>query len=95
MYDTAVLYGRKFGVVDARGIEKSFDEGFAKKFVVFVSYPPMGSAKEALEKMKDYCELELSNSPYKEAKKYKKAHEDVYLSPLDEFGERGTDRDVC
>ncbi len=95
MYDIAVLYGMKFGLVDARGIRKSFEDGFAKKFVVFTAYPPMGSAREALEEMKNYCELRLTSSPYKEAKKYKKEHKDVYFSQLDEFGERGTDRDVC
>ena len=94
MYEVAVLYGRKFGLVDARGIEKSFNEGFATRFIVFTSYPPMGSAKEMLEKM-DYCEIKLTNTPFKDAKEYRKNHKDAYFSQLDEFGERGIDKDVC
>ncbi|GEM_PF-1683938 len=92
MYNIAVLYGLKFGLVDARGIKKSYDGGFAKKFIVFTSYPPMGSAKETLAKM-PYCEVKITAHPLKDAKSYKREHKDVYFSQLDEFGERGMSRD--
>ncbi|WP_036224339.1 hypothetical protein [Mesoaciditoga lauensis] len=94
MYDVAILYGRKFGLVDARGIKKSFDDGFAKRYIVFTAFPPMGSAKDLLKEM-DYCEIKLTTNPLKDAKKCKKGLNDVYFSQLDEFGERGIDKDVC
>ncbi len=92
MYDTAVLYGLKFGLMDARGIKNSYDEGFAKKFVVFTSHPPMGSAEELLSKM-PYCEIKITTHPLRDAKAYRKKNKDVYFSELDEFGERGMSRD--
>ena len=94
MYDVAILYGLKFGLVDARSIKKSFEEGFAKRYIVFTPYPPTGSAKELLKEM-DFCELKLTTTPLKDAKKLKKELNDVYFSQLDEFGERGIDKDVC
>ncbi len=92
MYNVTILYGLKFGLMDARGIEKSYNDGFSKKFVVFTSYPPMGSAKETLEKM-PYCEIRITNRPSKDAKNYKKTCEDAFFSQLDGFGERGANRD--
>ena len=92
MYDIAVLYGLKFGLVDARGIRKSYNDGFAKKFIIFTSYPPMGSAKELLAEM-PYCKVKITQHPLKDAKNYKKEYKDVYFSQLDEFGERGINRD--
>ena len=92
MYNVAVLYGLKFGLMDARGIKKSYNDGFAKKFMVFISYPPIGSAKEILDEM-HYCEIRITTHPLKAAKAYKKNCKDAYLYPLDEFGERGVNRD--
>lgn len=92
MYNLVVLYGLKFGLMDARGIKESYDGGFAKKYVVFTSHPPMGSAKEILNEMA-YCEIRITAHPLKDAKNYKKSCEDAYIFPLDEFGERGVNRD--
>lgn len=92
MYNMAVLYGLKFGLIDARGIKKSYNDGFAEKFIVFTSHPPMGSAEKILAEM-PYCEVKITPRPLKDAKSYKKEHKDVYFSQLDEFGERGMNRD--
>ena len=92
MYNVAILYGIKFGLMDARGIKESHDNGFAKKFIIFISYPPIGSAKELLDEM-HYCEIRITSRPLKDAKIYKRDCEDACIYPLDEFGERGVNRD--
>ncbi len=92
MYDKIILYGLKFGLMDARGIKKSYDDGFARKFIVFTSHSPVGSAKKLLTEM-PYCEVKITSHPLKDAKSYKKEHKDAYLLQLDDFGERGINRD--
>ncbi|OOC38734.1 hypothetical protein SU69_00610 [Thermosipho melanesiensis] len=66
-----------------------------KKVLVFISRPPFGKAKEMLEELKGYIEINVTSNFYKEARKKFKEIENAELRDLGDFGERAMMRDPC